>query len=150
MTLIFQHEALTHAPIVCDFTDAPDTPEERLNEYAQLFGAGLISRERTTTGVTLTFDARVASWVADLAAREAACCPFMSYRVTHDDETVRWETSGPTQAQPILDEYYELYQAAATASVDDLIVSLATRGFNVTRSSDDRFQHKQPHDHPNG
>ncbi len=63
---------------------------------------------------------------------------------------MRWETSGPTQAQPILDEYYELYQTAATASVDDLIVSLATRGFNVTRSSDDRFQHKQPDSHPNG
>lgn len=148
MTLIFQHEAPTHAPIVCDFTDAPDTPEERLNEYAQLFGAGLISRERTDTGVTLTFAARLASWVADLAAREAACCPFMSYRVTHDDETVRWETSGPTQAQPILDEYYELYQTAASASVGDLIVNLATRCFTVTRSSDARFQYKQPHDHP--
>ncbi len=150
MTLFFQHEPPAHAPIVCDFTDAPDTPEERLNEYGQLFGAGLISRERTTTGVTLTFAVRMASWVADLAAREAACCPFMSYRVTHDDETVRWETSGPTQAQPILDEYYELYQTAATASVDDLIASLATRGFTVTHSPDDPFQHTQPDDHLNG
>lgn len=146
MTLLFQHEPPSNAPVVCDFTDAPDTPEERLNEYAQLFGANLVTRERTTASVILTFDARMASWVADLAAREAACCPFMSYLVTQDDNKVRWETSGPAEVQPILDEYYDLYSAAATTTVDDLIAHLATRGFTVTRPSDTHFQHQNAED----
>lgn len=142
MTLLLKHEPLSDAPIVCDFTGAPDTPELRLNEYGQLFSAGLVSRERTAAGVVLTFHARMASWVADVAAREAACCPFLSYLVVLDDDVVRWETSGTADAQPILDEYYELCHTAATASVDDLIAGLAQRGFAVTRSSDDRFEHQ--------
>ncbi len=64
----------------------------------------------------------------------------MSYRVTHDGEAVRWETNGPAQAQPVLDECSELYRTAATASVDDLIAGLAARGLTVTRPSDDRCQ----------
>ncbi len=68
----------------------------------------------------------------------------MCYLVTQEDEAVRWETSGPVEAQPILDEYYELYHAAVTGSVDDLIAILANRGFTVTRSAEDRFQHQRP------
>lgn len=140
MTILLQHEPPDDAPIVCDFTGAPDTPEERLTEYGQLFSAGLISRERTATSVILTFHGRMASWVADLAAREAACCPFMSYLVVHGEGGVRWETSGAAEVQPILDEYYELYHTAAMASVDELIASLAERSFTVTRPAGCRFE----------
>lgn len=147
MTLLFEHEPAGDAPIVCDFSGATDTPEQRLAEYRQLFGPGLVSRERTGTGVVVTFDARLASWAADLAAREAACCPFLSYLVTLDDGVVRWETSGSAEAQPILDECHELYHTAATISVDDLIAGLAQRGFTVTRSSAESFQLERAEPH---
>lgn len=80
--------------------------QERLEEYGRIFHAALTSRERTTTGVVLTFGpAHHGQWVADLAAREAACCPFMSYLVTLDDGLIGWETNGTPEMQAILDEY---------------------------------------------
>ena len=132
MTILFHHEPPSGAPIVCDFSGAPDTPEERLAEYGRLFRSGPVGRQRTATGVVLTFAGTgKAPWVADLAAREAACCPFMAYRVTLDHGSVRWETSGAAEVQPILDQYYALYDAAVTTSVDDLISRLGERGFVV-------------------
>ena len=144
MALLFKHEPPENTPMVCDFNGAPDTPQQRLAEYGRLFQAGPVSPQRTTTAVVLTFSGhQIASWVADLAAREAACCPFMSYLVTQDGDSVRWETSGSPDVQPILDEYYELYHTAATASVEDLIGHLAERGFNINSTTSNRFEHER-------
>lgn len=142
MNLLFEHEPPDDAPIVCDFTDAPDAPRQRLEEYGRLFQAGLISHQRTTTSVVLTFEPDLATWVTDLARREAACCPFMSYRVTDDGTSVRWETSATVEAQPILDEYHDLYQTVATATVDELIDQLAARGFDITTMASGQFEHR--------
>jgi hypothetical protein len=52
----------------------------------------------------------VAERTAELARREALCCPFASYQVTVEGEHVVWRTSsqaGPV-AQAILDEFYGL------------------------------------------
>ena len=37
--------------VVCDMTDAPDSGEQRLLEYARLFAAAFIARERTVAGM---------------------------------------------------------------------------------------------------
>ena len=133
MSTLFQFTPLPDTPIVCDFAGASDTPEERLAEYGRLFKAALIGRVRTDDGVILTFapGEGVAEWVADLAAREAACCPFMSYDISATDGEIRWETSGAAVAQPILDEYYELYEAATQLTVEEQMTRYAEKGFEI-------------------
>ena len=37
----------------------------------------------------------------DLATHEAACCPFLGYHPTADDNTVTWATSGDEQIEAI-------------------------------------------------
>src|SRR2546421_11443565 len=66
--------------IVCDMTGAPDTGQERLAEYARLFDSALISRERTPEAMRwwLRNDEGTEAWAQDLAARENACCAFMT------------------------------------------------------------------------
>ena len=98
------------APVACDMTTAPDTPEERVAEYGRLFAHALVARERTDRGVVLTFAAKpgVQEWIVDLVAREAACCPFFSYGIEHRDGQIVWSMStdaGPA-AQAMLDELY--------------------------------------------
>jgi hypothetical protein len=129
MTELFHFEPRPDTAIVCDFTGAPDTPGERFAEYGRLFGTALLSRERTAESVILTFrqDDGIADWVADLAAREAACCPFMRYQVVADGTEIRWETSGSTEMQPLLDEYYALFGEATTLSPDGLLGRLNAR-----------------------
>lgn len=110
MTQLIHIEPQPNAPIVCDFANAPDTPEERLDEYSRLFQAALIDRGRTADGMILTFANHdgVADWVTDLVKREALCCSFLRFEVIADDSAVRWVTSGTPEMQPMLDELYEL------------------------------------------
>ncbi len=44
----------------------------------------------------------------DLAARERACCAFLTIVVTEDGDRVRWEASAEPAAQAVVDEFYEL------------------------------------------
>ena len=144
MTELFHFEPQPDSPIVCDFTGAADSPDERLAEYGRLFETALVSRERTAEGVILTFAQGdgVVDWVADLATREAACCPFMRYEVTADDREIRWEVSGTPDMQPILDEYYTMYEeVAATLTMDELLGRLAGRGFAVRADGLARYEH---------
>jgi hypothetical protein len=92
-------------------SSASDTPAERLAEYDQLFATALTYRRRTSTGVLFTFRAGsgVLEWVEDLSEREAACCPFMAYKVESDDRVVVWTiTSDDPAVRAILDEVYRL------------------------------------------
>jgi hypothetical protein len=80
-------------PVVCDMSGAPDTPEERMAEYGRLFAQALVGRERAERAVRLRFRAEegVRAWVADLAAREKACCPFYDFTVSTAAGEVQWE-----------------------------------------------------------
>jgi hypothetical protein len=99
-------------PIVCDMTDAPDTTTERLAEYERLFTEALIGRERTHDGIRFRFraDPGLEDWVRDLAARDKACCAFISFAVTVHDDEVWWDRSvvDDDVARQILDELYRL------------------------------------------
>lgn len=99
-------------PIVCDMTDAPDTTEERLAEYRELFGTVLVSREHTETGIRFTFraDPGVGDHVRDLAAREKACCAFFDFIIEDHDDVVTMDASVVDDpiARQILEEYYRL------------------------------------------
>ena len=68
-------------------------PQERMSEYGRLFEHALISRERTSAGLTFRFQPRpsVDEWIRDLSQREAACCPFFNYTIsTTDNAEITW------------------------------------------------------------
>ncbi len=131
-----------NAPIACDLTDASDTPDQRIAEYGQLFARALVDRERTTDAVELRFAAKpgVAEWVTDLARREGACCPFLTYEVRVDGARVVWRIStqaGPA-AQAILDEFHALPERVGDG-FKGLLERLDARGFSVVSPALGRF-----------
>lgn len=96
------------AEIVCTLTD--DDTRSRLDEYARLFAAAYAGRERTAAGMrwTLRAEPGVAEWARDLAARERACCAFLTIGVTVADDRVRWEVTAEQAAQPVVEWFYDL------------------------------------------
>jgi len=94
--------------IVCTLTDGD--ARDRLAEYGRLFAAAYTGRERTPAVVRwwLRADPGIAEWARDLAARERACCAFLTIAVTEDGDRVRWEASAEPAAQAVVDEFYEL------------------------------------------
>ena len=102
------------APIACDMRGAVDTPAERLQASADLFEHALLARDRRPGGVVFRVrgDARAA--VEELARREAACCPFLDYRVEpHTDEVV-WTISGGPAGEETLDAFHALSEGRIT------------------------------------
>jgi hypothetical protein len=99
------------APIACDMSTAPDTPRERVAEYRQLFERSLLRRERSDDAVVFVFRAESATRVAELARREAECCPFLEHRVMPLGDQVIWTIADPARreaASVILDGVYTL------------------------------------------
>ena len=94
--------------IVCTLT--ADDARERLAGYGRLFAAAYAGRERTAAGMRwwLRAEPGVAAWARDLAARERACCAFLTIAVTEEGDRVLWELSADPAAQPVVDEFYDL------------------------------------------
>lgn len=126
-------------PIVCDMTGAPDTPEERLAEYRQLFAEHLIGRERTDDGIRFRFRVAPAleEQVRDLAAREHACCAFMTFVIEVRGDELWWSSSvvDDPLARQILDEMYQLPDTA-TESVAAMYHRFADQGLNFVTQED--------------
>ena len=121
MTDIFHFPARADAPIACDMSTATDTPEERLHEYRRLFEHAFVRRERLPDSVVLAFrdEPEVRNWVEDLARREAACCPFVDYRVEAAGDEVIWTTTKVTGDQRaavhvMLDAFHDLLDHAGS------------------------------------
>jgi hypothetical protein len=104
------------ARIACDMSTAVDTPAQRLAAYAQLFADALVRRERGEHSVVFAFraNAQTRVTVEDLVRREAACCPFVDYRVETLGEELVWTTTNPIAgeegagAEAMLDAFHEL------------------------------------------
>jgi hypothetical protein len=122
------------APIACDMTTATDSLAERLAEYRRLFEHALTSRESTATATTFRFAARpgVREWVCDLATREAACCPFLSYEIDEQGEEIVWTTAGGLGASEmaVLEEFLDGPKSIAGRS-DAIAQRLADQGLHV-------------------
>jgi hypothetical protein len=112
-------------PIVCDMTSAPDTGPERLAEFARLFEAAYIGRDRDETGARwlLRADPGVEEWARDLADRENACCAFMTSTVTRDGDLVIWHvtTIDDEAANAVLDMFHDLplHRPGTTSDAED-------------------------------
>jgi hypothetical protein len=98
------------APIACDMSSASDTPEERLLAYRRLFAEALIRHERRPHAVVFTLRPEALPRAEELARREAACCPFLDYRVEAGDREVVWTTTGDGReaVEAILDMFHAL------------------------------------------
>jgi hypothetical protein len=95
MTNSMHLPARPNAPIACDMSTAVDTPDERLREYGRLFETVLLRRERRADSVSFWFraDPGTREALEELARREAACCPFVDYRVETAGDEVIWTTT---------------------------------------------------------
>lgn len=126
-------------PLACDMTTAPDTPQQRMAEYARLFEHALTRSERTSDAVIWRFTARagVHAWVRDLADREADCCPFLTYTVTEHDGEVTYQIAGDKEPmiQTILDEIHQLPDQIG-AGLPGLLQRLETAGLAIETSDD--------------
>ena len=122
-------------PIACDMTTAPDTPEERMAEYARLFSQTFVGRERTSTGIRfrLRADDGVEAWVRDLAAREKACCPFFDFTIATVGAEVQWDlwVVDDDTARAVLDEFYDVPETAE-GGAQRMMDRLSGLGFEVT------------------
>ena len=103
----------TDPPIVCDLSDAPDTPVERLAEYRQLFADALIARERLPDGTSrfrFRADPGVEERVGALAAKEQACCAFFRFTIAAHGDEIWWDatTIDDPLARQVLDELHQL------------------------------------------
>jgi hypothetical protein len=134
MTKLLSIVSRPDAPIACDMSSASDNLAQRLAEYRRLFEHALTSRESTATATTFRFAARpgVREWVCDLAKREAACCPFLSYEIDDEGEEIVWTTSGGLGASEmaIFDEFFNGPESAAGGS-DAIAQRLEDQGLPV-------------------
>jgi hypothetical protein len=123
MTKLLSITPRPDAPIACDMSSAQDTLAERLAEYRRLFEHALVARKSTATATTFHFAARprVREWVRDLAMREAACCPFLSYEIDEEGEAIVWTIAGGLGASEmdILNELLEGPASVADSSGGD-------------------------------
>jgi hypothetical protein len=133
MTKLLSITPRPDAPIACDMSSSPDTLAERRAEYRRLFEHALSGRDSTATATTFRFAARpgVREWVCDLAKREAACCPFLSYDIDEEGEEIVWTTAGGLGASEmaILDEFLD--EPESTSSSDAIAQRLDDLGLHV-------------------
>jgi hypothetical protein len=121
MTTLLHLSARPDAPVACDMTSASDTPGRRLAEYGRLFERALLARERRDGAVLLRLrgDSDTRAAVLDLAGREAACCPFLDYRVETAGDDVIWTIAG--DGRPEVDAILDAFHALPGSGADKLL-----------------------------
>ena len=131
MTDVLHIPAQLDAPIACDLSTAEDTAEERLADYQRQFQRALLRRERHEDSVVFAFRAAGGTREAlrDLARREAACCPFLDYRVETTGDEIVYTVTNPrfdrAGAEATLDAFHALPDDSDFAGLLD---QLAARG----------------------
>jgi len=146
MTDALHIPARTGAPIACDMSTAEDTADERLADYQRQFERALLRRERREDSVVFTFraDGGTREALHDLARREAACCPFLDYRVEAIGDEVIWTTgnrlTGSERAgvDAFLDVLYALPDHTGSG-IDGFFGRLADAGVEMV-AVDDGFE----------
>jgi len=116
MSNVLQLPARADAPIACDMSTAHDTPDERVAEYRRLFERALARRDRHEHSVVFALRATPGTreQLEDLARREAACCPFLDYRVATAGDDLIFTITNPVTgieregAEATLDAFYAL------------------------------------------
>ena len=147
MTISLHIPAQPGVAIACDMSTAADTPDQRLRAYRDLFEHALVRRERRENDVLFVFraDGGTLATVEDLARREAACCPFLDYRVETVGDEIVWTTTnvveGAERAEvdATLDAFYALPDHAGS-DFAGFQGRLADRGIEVVEADAGRFR----------
>ncbi len=108
------------AGLICDLSHAPDSPEQRLSGYRELFSA-LVGRTWWGVGFRFRFDAERVDrrLLAELVAGEQACCPFLRSTVSSRGGEVWWDVVAETDAAGcFLDALRALPDALAEADAN--------------------------------
>ena len=91
-------------PIACSL--AADEVQIRVAEWQEVLKK-VRERRPIDGGVRLVFEPSTpAAAVADLAAREHACCPFLNFTMPVSAEAPTLEVRGRAAAQTIIDELF--------------------------------------------
>jgi hypothetical protein len=147
MTNALHLQAQPDVPIACDMSTAQDKPDERLAEYGRLFQRALLRRERRDDAVVFSFraDHETRQTVEDLAHREAACCPFLDYRIETVGDELIWTIANPVTGDERasvdagLDAVYALPDHAGS-NFDGFVDQLADSGVHMVEVDDKRFE----------
>lgn len=114
ISVVFGGAAKATSPIavVCDLASAPDTVEQRIASYRQLFADAFIGRERTVAGTRFRFraDDGIEARVCELANLEKQCCSFFTFSITVVGGEVLWDSTvvDDDMARAVLDEWFLL------------------------------------------
>lgn len=95
-----QPAAVPEPPIACTLTG--DEQADRVAEWRRLIGQAE-GREEIEGGLAFRFPLGSAGQVAELAAAEQRCCPFLAFALHMADGTLRFEVRAPADAAPMLD-----------------------------------------------
>ena len=98
---------MTETPIAC--TLSPGGFTARMALIDTLATDGLLDRTRTDTGLRVRLRATpdIEQRTRDLVAAESRCCAFLDFQIGRDDEALVLDISGPADAQPVIDMFFE-------------------------------------------
>lgn len=88
----------------------------RLAWIADLNRRSLTSSRRDHLQLTLTYDPSALADVAELAARERACCPFLSFDILSDADGVKLCITAPEEAREIAENVFDPFAAQMQTS----------------------------------
>jgi hypothetical protein len=127
--------ASTPTPIVCDVSTAPDTLEQRIDSYRQLFSDAFVGREESPAGKRFRFraDEGIEARVRYLAGLEKLCCAFFDFTITVVGGEVWWDTNviDDDIARAVLEEWFDLPETIAR-SVEELRDLMVASGLQFT------------------
>ena len=144
MTSVLHLPPRADAPIACDMSTAPDTPDQRLARYRRLFDDALVRRERPAHAVVFVLRSTPGTreTVEELARREALCCPFMDYRVETTGDEVIYMITNPIEDDDVdtmLDAIFTLPEHAGSG-MDGLLGRIADGGVEIVETGANRFE----------
>jgi DNA-binding transcriptional MerR regulator len=90
-------------PIACTLTAAGQA--DRIGEWRRLLGQA-DGREQVDGGLAFRFPAGLAGQVAELAAAEQQCCPFLEFNLHLTAGGLRFEVQVPEGAAPLLADVF--------------------------------------------
>lgn len=93
-------DEVPQATIACTLTG--DEQADRVEEWRRLLGRA-DDREPIEGGLAFRFPLDLAGRLAELAAAEQRCCPFMEFAFRMADGALRFEVRAPADAAPLLD-----------------------------------------------
>ncbi len=106
----------TELPLACSLSPI-DLPA-RLAQIAELGRDALVDAELGATRATLRFAAGtgVRDRVASIVAAEAACCAFLTMRVSDEPGAVVLDIAAPADAEPVLHDLVDAFRGEPRAA----------------------------------